>query len=103
MAKQARSRGSGRNTDCRRRSVAGTTRTATGDRGYAAARRVVLAVGEFNEQYLRRAWGSVQRVARIRFPDDVENEEITEHAAIYLCRDPQGTWAQLWPRLRHLS
>ena len=65
--------------------------------------RVVLAVGEFNEQYLRRAWASVQRVARIRFPDDVDNEEITEHAAIYLCRDPQGTWAQLWPRLRHLS
>ena len=65
--------------------------------------RVVLAVGEFDEQYLRREWASVQRVADVHFADDVDNEEITEHAAIYLCRDPKGTWAQLWPGLRHLS
>ncbi len=45
----------------------------------------------------------MQRVARVHLADDVDNEEITEHAAIYLCRDPKGTWAQPWHRLRHLS
>jgi hypothetical protein len=71
--------------------------------GLAGRPRVVLAVGLFDEDFLRRAWSSVQRVARIHFADDVDNEETTEQAAIYLCRDPLGTWAQLWPRLRHLS
>ena len=65
--------------------------------------RVVLAVGEFDEQYLRREWASVRRVADVHFADDVDDEEITEHAAIFLCHDPLGTWAQMWPGLRHLS
>ena len=64
---------------------------------------VVLAVGEFDAQYLERAWRSVRRVARVDFAEDVDNEEIDDHAAIFVCRDPKGTWAQLWPRLRHLS
>jgi 4-amino-4-deoxy-L-arabinose transferase-like glycosyltransferase len=64
---------------------------------------VVLAVGEFDAQYLERAWRSVRRVAHVHFANDVDNEEIDDHAAIFVCRDPKGTWAQLWPRLRHLS
>jgi 4-amino-4-deoxy-L-arabinose transferase-like glycosyltransferase len=78
---------------------------AYGDWGPVAGGRprVVLAVGEFDAQYLDRAWRRVQRVAPVRYADDVANEEITEHATIYVCRHPRGTWAELWPRLRHLS
>jgi hypothetical protein len=65
--------------------------------------RVVLAVGEFDERFLRRFWRDVQRVDRVRFSEDVSNEEVDEGAAIYVCRRPVGTWAQLWPRLRHLD
>jgi 4-amino-4-deoxy-L-arabinose transferase-like glycosyltransferase len=65
--------------------------------------RVVLAVGEFDERFLRRFWRDVQRVDRVRFSEDVTNEEIDEHAAIYICRRPVGTWSQLWPGLRHLD
>jgi 4-amino-4-deoxy-L-arabinose transferase-like glycosyltransferase len=64
---------------------------------------VVVAVGEFDASYLRRFWKSVTLAQRFRLPDGIKNEEIDEHAAIFICRDPKGTWAYLWPRLRHLD
>jgi 4-amino-4-deoxy-L-arabinose transferase-like glycosyltransferase len=64
---------------------------------------VVLCVGEFDEAYLRRYWRDVERIDRVRVPEDVANEERKEHAAIYVCRDPKGSWTQLWPGLRHLD
>jgi 4-amino-4-deoxy-L-arabinose transferase-like glycosyltransferase len=64
---------------------------------------VVVAVGEFDASYLRRFWKSVILAKPFHLPDGVTNEEIDQHAAIYVCRDPKGTWAQLWPGLRHLG
>jgi 4-amino-4-deoxy-L-arabinose transferase-like glycosyltransferase len=63
----------------------------------------VLAVGEFDRPYLERFWGTVSEIAPLRLPRNLKDEETANHAAIYLCQQPRGTWAQLWPRLRHLD
>lgn len=63
----------------------------------------VLCVGKFKADYLRRAWSQVREIAPITLPDNLRNAEITQHAAIYLCQQPHGTWAQLWPELRHFD
>ncbi|MEU0792088.1 glycosyltransferase family 39 protein [Amycolatopsis sp. NPDC005961] len=61
----------------------------------------VLCVGEFKVPYLHRFWSDVREIAPITFPDGVRNQETDQHAAIYECGHPHGTWAQLWPSLRH--
>jgi 4-amino-4-deoxy-L-arabinose transferase-like glycosyltransferase len=63
----------------------------------------VLCVGEFGPSYLRRYWSDVREIAPITMPDGVQNEEVVNHAAMYLCQRPRGTWAQLWPSLAHIS
>ncbi|MGW5717309.1 glycosyltransferase family 39 protein [Amycolatopsis sp. NPDC003865] len=61
----------------------------------------VLCVGEFRMSYLRRFWSEVSEIGPITMPDGIENEETDHHAAIYECRQPHGTWQQMWPSLRH--
>jgi hypothetical protein len=61
----------------------------------------VLCVGEFDATSLRRFWSDVTEVAPIRMPDGVHDQEMAGHAAIYVCREPRGSWAQMWPDLRH--
>jgi hypothetical protein len=63
----------------------------------------VLCVGEFDSAYLHRFWSRVTEIAPLTLPDGLSNEETEQSAAIYLCQQPHGTWAQLWPGLRHLS
>lgn len=63
----------------------------------------VLCVGKFPAGYLTRFWSQVTEIAPITFPAGLKNAEIDAHAAIYLCRAPHGTWAQLWPQLRHVD
>ena len=63
----------------------------------------VLCVGEFDATYLHKFWSSVREIAPVTMPDGVVNQEVADHAAIYLCQDPHGGWAQLWPGLRHLD
>ncbi|HEY3502846.1 MAG TPA: glycosyltransferase family 39 protein [Actinocatenispora sp.] len=63
----------------------------------------VLCVGEFRASYLRRSWSDVREVAPITMPGGIVNEETAQHAAIYLCRQPRGDWARIWPGLRHLD
>jgi hypothetical protein len=63
----------------------------------------VLCVGKFKPDYLRRFWSQVHEIAPITLPDGLRTAEITQHAAIYLCQQPYGTWAQLWPGLRHFD
>ena len=45
----------------------------------------------------------MHEIAPITMPDGVVNQEVTQHAAIYLCQQPHGDWNQLWPGLRHLD
>ncbi|MFC1438874.1 glycosyltransferase family 39 protein [Streptacidiphilus sp. N1-10] len=63
---------------------------------------VALCVGEFTPDELHQAWAEVTEVAPIRM-NGVHNQEATHHAAIYVCRRPRGTWAQLWPDLVHFD
>jgi hypothetical protein len=61
----------------------------------------VLCACEFTPAYLARFWADVTLLAPITVPDGVHNQESNAGAAIYLLREPRGTWAQLWPSLRH--
>lgn len=63
----------------------------------------VLCVGEFDRHYLHRAWSNVREIAPITTPGGIVDEETSQHAAIYACSRPHGTWTQLWPTLRHLD
>ncbi|MFG1642915.1 glycosyltransferase family 39 protein [Amycolatopsis sp. NPDC049252] len=63
----------------------------------------VLCVGEFTSGYLRQFWSQVTEIAPLTLPDGLSNEETEKHAAIYSCRQPHGSWAQLWPGLAHLG
>ena len=69
----------------------------------AGSDAAVLAVGEFDRPYLERFWASVTEIAPLTLPHGWTDEETVNHAAIYLCQQPRGTWAELWPRLRHLD
>lgn len=63
----------------------------------------VLCVGKFPPGYLGRFWGQVTEIAPITLPAGLKNAETDRHAAIYLCQQPHGTWAQLWPKLWHVD
>lgn len=61
----------------------------------------VLCVGRFSPLALRHYFAHVKLVAPISIPDGVTNGEST--AKIYLCQGPVGSWAEMWPQLRHSS
>lgn len=63
----------------------------------------VLCIGEFTANDLRHFWSHVTELAPITLPNGLQDEETAKHAAIYLCQQPVGTWAQLWPYLRHFD
>ncbi len=63
----------------------------------------VLCVGQWNIAYLHRFWSQVTEIAPLTLPDGLVDQETAQHAAVYLCTRPRGTWAQLWPDLRHLD
>ncbi len=64
--------------------------------------RLVVAVGEWTAADLQKYWGDVTEIAPLRLAG-ITDEETANHAAIFLCRAPHGSWAQLWPKLRHLD
>jgi 4-amino-4-deoxy-L-arabinose transferase-like glycosyltransferase len=49
--------------------------------------------------YLRQFFGRVRVAATLSNPAGVRNQEWGGH--VYVCTDPRGSWARLWPRLRH--
>lgn len=50
---------------------------------------------------LRQHFGMCREVGRVRFAFPVDNE--VDGAPITVCRDLHGTWAETWPKLRHLN
>lgn len=62
----------------------------------------VLCVGEFTAARLHQWWGQVTEIAPVRM-GGVRDQETEKHAAIYVCRQPRGSWAQLWPTLVHFD
>ncbi|MFD0633165.1 glycosyltransferase family 39 protein [Catenulispora yoronensis] len=69
----------------------------------AGSPETVLCVGKFRPDELRRFWGRVDEIAPITLPAGLTNGETAQRAAIYLCRQPRGSWAQLWPQLTHID
>jgi len=63
----------------------------------------VIAVGQFSASWLHESWGDVVELAPIRLPGGLDNQETENDAAIYLCRRPRGSWADLWPTLSYLN
>jgi hypothetical protein len=63
----------------------------------------VLCVGEFKAAQLELGWRVVRPIAEITLPDGAQNEETLNHATIFRCEQPRGSWAEMWPKLRHLS
>ena len=62
----------------------------------------VIAIGQFDRNFLELSWSRVEQVGSIDLPAHLENDE-SEDAAIYWCTGPRGTWAQLWTQLSYLS
>ena len=59
--------------------------------------RLTVAVG-FPESVLRQWFGAVQRAAVIDNGIDLDNDE--QGAVVWICRDRQLPWAEIWPSLR---
>jgi Dolichyl-phosphate-mannose-protein mannosyltransferase len=49
--------------------------------------------------YLRQFFGSVRVAATLSNPSGVDNQERGGH--VYVCTQPRGSWARIWPKLRH--
>ena len=47
--------------------------------------------------------GKVTQLGRYTLPDGLRNDELDRGIPFELCQDPRGTWAQLWPGLKHLD
>jgi 4-amino-4-deoxy-L-arabinose transferase-like glycosyltransferase len=62
-----------------------------------------LCVGNFTADELRRSWTKVTRIATYTLPGGLTNSESLRGTAVYLCQDPGGSWAQIWPQLRHFE
>jgi hypothetical protein len=63
----------------------------------------VVCVGRFKSGSLQRSWGDVREITRVALPDGVDNAEKTAQAVVSLCSQPRGSWAELWPGLRHFD
>ncbi|WP_233424725.1 ArnT family glycosyltransferase [Mycolicibacter heraklionensis] len=61
----------------------------------------VLCVGRFPVRKLTQYWEHVTYLASIKIPGGVHNGLHGAH--IYLCEQPRGSWAAMWPRMRHSS
>ncbi|UVO11006.1 glycosyltransferase family 39 protein [Mycobacterium sp. SVM_VP21] len=59
----------------------------------------VLCVGDFPRSYLLDYWSQVSTLATVT-ADDGEHTWETDRT-IYLCQQPRGTWAEMWPSLSH--
>lgn len=79
----------------------------SGDSSYAqwgppaGSADTVLCVGRFPVAKWTQYWRHVTYLTSIRFPTGVRNGESV--AKIYLCEQPVGGWATMWPRMRHSS
>lgn len=52
-------------------------------------------------EHLSEYFERCRQVDRVQFPYAVDNE--VDGAPLVVCRDLRGTWAEVWPQLRHLD
>lgn len=63
--------------------------------------RTAIVVGDLDDAELARWFGHCTLLLRYESPAGVDNEE--DGAPFRLCAEPRGSWAELWPELRHLG
>ena len=63
----------------------------------------VLVIGAYPGSTLNELCGSSSEIAPYTLPGGLTNNETARHVGFYLCRDPRGSWAQLWPQLKHFD
>jgi 4-amino-4-deoxy-L-arabinose transferase-like glycosyltransferase len=63
----------------------------------------VLVIGSYNAASLQQLCTSASEIAPYMLPDGLTNNETARHVGFYLCQDPRGSWAQLWPQLKHFD
>jgi Dolichyl-phosphate-mannose-protein mannosyltransferase len=65
--------------------------------------QTVLVIGAYTSAQLQQLCASSSEIAPYTLPDGLTNNDIARHVAFYLCQGPRGTWAQLWPQLKHFD
>jgi len=65
--------------------------------------RTILVVGSYSAGQLADLCTSSALIAPYTLPNGLTNGDIARHVGFYLCQDPKGTWAQMWPRLEHFD
>ena len=65
--------------------------------------QTVLVIGSYTPTQLQQLCTSSSEIAPYTLPDGLTNDDIARHVAFYLCQGPKGTWAQLWPQLKHFD
>lgn len=65
--------------------------------------QTVLVIGAYSASQLRQLCEASSEIAPYTLPDGLVNNEIARHVGFYRCDDPRGTWAQLWPYLKHFD
>lgn len=63
----------------------------------------VVCVGHFKAGYLQRFWGHSREIGQIAMPEGVDNAQRAAPAKVYLCEQPRGDWAELWPAMKHFD
>jgi hypothetical protein len=69
----------------------------------AGSSPTVLVVESATIAELHQFWGKVTEVAPYTLPDGLKNDDIARGVTFYICQDPRGTWAQMWPSLKHFD
>jgi 4-amino-4-deoxy-L-arabinose transferase-like glycosyltransferase len=63
----------------------------------------VLVIGSYSATSLQQMCASSSVIAPYTLPDGLTNAETARHVEFYVCDDPRGSWAQLWPQLKHFD
>ena len=69
----------------------------------AGTSKTVLVIGSYSPTDLQQMCTSSSEIAPYTLPDGLANNETARGVSFYLCQDPRGSWAQLWPQLKHFD
>jgi hypothetical protein len=69
-------------------------------RGYGDFEPETTIVVGFDRGYADHFFGQCQPVGVVTNRYDVKNEETTRHTGLYVCRQPQRTWSEMWPEMQ---
>ena len=69
----------------------------------AGTSTTVLVIGSYSPTDLQKMCTSSSEIGPYTLPDGLTNNETARGVSFYLCQDPRGSWAQLWPQLKHFD